>query len=286
MQRAVLLAVVVLGLGACSSTTFLYNRLDFILPWYLGRYVDLDAPQADWFDGRIEAVLAWHRCRELPRYVEILETLEADLETPASLEVLQARTDTLEDAWYRLRDPALEELLDLGARLDEEQIDEFLGSLRKRQAKYERKYLRRSEEEFREDATDNLQDLLSDYLGRLTAQQRAQVEETVAELTRSDSIWLDERRAWIDAMERLLRREEGWQDRIRATIYSWEDELDGDALAVYDRNTLLVQVMFVDVLNARSERQDRRLRRRLTDLREDLLLLHEDTPAGACPQLR
>ena len=30
-------------LGACSSTTFLYNRLDFLLPWYLGDYADLVA---------------------------------------------------------------------------------------------------------------------------------------------------------------------------------------------------------------------------------------------------
>jgi hypothetical protein len=29
-------------LSGCSSTTFFYNRLDFILPWYLDKYVDLN----------------------------------------------------------------------------------------------------------------------------------------------------------------------------------------------------------------------------------------------------
>ena len=37
-----LAAVLLCLLGACSSTTFVYNRLDSILPWYLDDYVDLN----------------------------------------------------------------------------------------------------------------------------------------------------------------------------------------------------------------------------------------------------
>ncbi len=265
-----LLLSLVLTLTGCSSTTFFYNRLDFILPWYLGRYVDLTSEQSDWFDGQVDDLLAWHRSEELPRYIAILESMEQDLDTTLTLERLQEQSDVLEEAWYRLRAPALEILLELGARLDDEQIDEFIVSLNKRQRKYERKYLRRSDEEFREDATDNIEDFLSDFMGRLTSDQRDRIERTVADLTRSDATWLKERAEWIAVMECLLERGPGWQNEIRTTIQEWEDELDADAMAIYDRNTLLVQELTVEMVNQRTERQDRRLRRRLASLREDL----------------
>ena len=262
--------VLLICLGGCSSTKFAYNRLDFLLPWYLGRYVDLDSEQADWFDTRIEGLLAWHRSEELPRYVAFLDALDRDLDRSVTLAQVQDYTDTLELAWYRVRDPGLEELLLLGERLTAEQIDGFIGELRKRQEKYERKYLDRSEEEFREDAADSLRDNLEDYLGRLSTAQEERVERTAGALARTDREWLDERAAWVDDMERLLRREPGWQAAIRRSILNWEAQLDEATLAVYDRNTLLVQELIVDIVNGRSERQDRRLRNRIEDLRDDL----------------
>lgn len=261
-----LLLVLVTG---CSSTTFFYNRLDFLIPWYLGRYVDLDGTQEAWFDERLVDLLAWHRREELPRYVEFLAQLEKDLDTTLTVELLATRSDQLEKAWYRLRDPALEALLVLGARLDDEQITDFIAALRKRQMKYERKYLERSEKEFREDAADNLSDMLEDYLGRLDRGQRETVDATARALLRSDATWLRERQDWITQMEQLLQRAPGWQKELRQTIVEWESALDADALALYDHNERLVMELVADTVNRRSERQDRRLRRRLSDLGED-----------------
>lgn len=272
-----LLFVAVVLLAGCSSTKFAYNRLDFILPWYLGRYVDLDAGQSDWFDTRIEALLARHRAEELPKYVAFLDALNTDLDRPVTLMQVQGYTDTLELAWYRVRDPGLEELLALGERLSHEQIDGFIDELRKRQEKYEKKYLDRSDEEFREDAQGNLRDMLEDYLGRLSDEQDRRVAKTAQALARTDSEWLEERAAWVDEMERLLAREPGWQEAIRRTIRNWESQLDETTLAVYDRNTQLVQELIVDVVNARTERQDRRLRNRIGELRDDFSDLHGET---------
>jgi hypothetical protein len=267
--RLLLPSLLAAALGGCSGTKFAYNRLDFLLPWYLGRYVDLSGEQADWLDVRIERLLAWHRAEELPRYVAFLDALQRDLDRPLTITQLRDYTDTLELAWYRIRDPGLEELLVLGERLTQEQLDGFIGELRKRQRKYERKYLQRSDEEFRDDAADNLRDMLEDYLGPLSTEQDERVRRTAATLARTDSEWLDERAAWVDEMERLLQREPGWQAAIRSTIRNWEAELDETTLAVYDRNTLLVQELIVAVVNERTESQDRRLRGRLRDLRDD-----------------
>jgi len=273
--RFPLLLTVFLFLGACSSTTFIYNRLGFLLPWYLERYVDLHRDQARALDEQLEPVLHWHRREELPKYIAFLDSLAVDLEEPLTLEQILVYADTFELAWYRVRDRGLDVLLTLGASLDEEQIDEFLRSLDKQQLKYERKYLDRSDEEYFEDAEDEILDSLEDYLGRLSPEQRAEAKRSARALERSDHVWLRERARWIDTLRQQLARAPGWQEEVRYSIVHWESDLDPDTMALYDRNTLRIQRLIQTVVNTRTEKQDRRLRRKLEGFREDLQLLIE-----------
>jgi hypothetical protein len=260
-------------LSGCSSTTFLYNRLDIILPWYLDRYVDLDREQSRAFDAQLEGLLEWHRREELERYAALLVDMEAELDGPLDLETIERYTVELESAWYRLRDRALSELLVLGAALSPAQIAEFAGALEKKQRKYERKYLDRDETEFRDDTYDNLRELHEDYLGRLEAPQRERLRLAADTLRRSDATWLRERAQWVGIITRELERAPGWQQRIRRIVKDWEAQLDPDTQRLYEHNTVTVQAAMVDVLNLRTPRQDERLRRKLTELREDFELL-------------
>ena len=66
IARRLLTALLVLLLTGCS-TTFLYNRLNIILPWYMGTYVDLDRQQRDYLDELLDPFLTWHREEELAR---------------------------------------------------------------------------------------------------------------------------------------------------------------------------------------------------------------------------
>jgi hypothetical protein len=259
--------------GCASGRQFFYNRLPTVLPWYLERYVDLDSAQETRFDEQLAELLAWHRSVELPRYVALIAELEIRLQSPLQAADIAAVSDDIEVAWYRLRDRALEELLVLGASLSEAQIDEFLEHLEKRQRKYQDKYLERSDDRFREDAADDLRDSLEDYLGRLQPAQRTMVDDAVARLRRSDSAWIEERRRWIDTLRRELEREAGWQVRIRQAVVGWEDTLDAGTAAIYDHNTAVIEGAIADVVDARSERQDERLRSELAALREDLAAL-------------
>jgi hypothetical protein len=263
-------------LAGCSSTTrFFYNRLNVVLPWYLERYVDLDRDQRGQFDVQLESLLSWHRREELPRYTLILDDALARLDGEFTAADVIELSEVAELAWYRIRDRALDELLVLGAQLSDAQIEEFLESLDKRQEKFERKYLPRDDEEFRDDAADNLRDTLEDYLGRLAPAQRVIVADTSAALIRSDALWLAERQRWIDMLRAELQREPGWQQRIRRQVLGWEHTLDEERDAAYEHNTLLVQEAVASIVDQRSEKQDRRLRRRLEDLRDDFQQLHE-----------
>ena len=93
--------LLLVSLGGCSSTTFLYNRLDFLIPWYMGDYVNLNRQQKKALDELLEPFLAWHREEELQRYVELLNQIEADLDDDITAEQVAAHAEQFVAAWER-----------------------------------------------------------------------------------------------------------------------------------------------------------------------------------------
>ena len=80
--RKYCLVFCLLLLGACSGTTFVYNRLDFVLPWYVDDYAELNSQQDVYLDELLAPFLTWHRNQELPAYIEIIDGIEGRLDQP------------------------------------------------------------------------------------------------------------------------------------------------------------------------------------------------------------
>ena len=270
VARKTVLAGVLLTLVGCSSTTFFYNRLNLIVPWYVGKYVDLTRDQKKFLDQQLEPFLYWHRSEELPLYLDILTEIEQALDGQVDGEQVAAIAGSFEEAWLRVEMRGLDWMLALGEQLSREQMEDFLATLREKQVEYEEEYLPRSEEEYREDAYENLEDGSQDFLGRLDWGQRSILEDAAQQLQRSDAIWLQERAKWIDRMEDILQREEGWQQAMRDALAHREETTSQEYLAVYEHNSQTIYAALAKLVNSRSEKQDKRLRKRLDDLREDI----------------
>jgi hypothetical protein len=273
MKKRVGLLLFFLLLAGCSSTTFVYNRLDFLLPWYLGDYVDLDRQQKKHLDQLLDPFLFWHRSEELPVYLAILDDARARLDNTVSAEDLAQLSAEVEAAWFRLEEEALDWLLDLGEQLSDQQMTEFLAELRAKQAEYEEEYLPRSGEEYREDARDNLRDNLQDYLGRLESEQSAILLLASEQLQRSDAAWLSERARWLDTLERILQRDSGWQQRLLAAIAARDENVSQEYNDTFSHNLGVIHGAVAEVLNSRTSKQDKRLKREIDGLREDLQTL-------------
>jgi len=267
--RLVLVMAVLLFLGACSSTTFIYNRLDFILPWYLDDYVDLNRDQKASLDASLKPFLHWHRVDELPRYVQILSEIEHDLDGTVTPGMVGKLFSEVEKAWLRLEDEALDWLFELGAGLSDEQIQEFLLVLQEQQLEYEEEYLDRSDEKYRQDSYDNFEDGLQDYMGRLDKSQRAVLHRASVDLQRMDAQWLHERAAWLVKLGVLLEREPGWQKELREQKATREENYSPQYREMYAHNLEVIQGAIASVISSRSDKQDRRLRKKLRNLKED-----------------
>jgi hypothetical protein len=262
-------------LGACSSTTFVYNRLDFLLPWYLGDYVDLDRSQKSYLDELLQPYLQWHRMEELPLYLELLDQIDESLNRTVEAQDIADLSLAFEEAWRRLEREGRKWVLDLGASLSDEQIAEFLQELENTQLEYEEKYLKRDEKTFRQDSYDSLSDSMQDYLGKLDATQKRVLKNTSDSMQRSDYAWLEERSLWLLKMEAILQREPGWQQRLSEAIDAREQNHSPAYRQVYEHNMMEIYIALAAVLNSRSEKQDRRLRKKLAGFREDLHTLIE-----------
>jgi hypothetical protein len=260
---------------ACSST-FLYNQLDWLIPWYLDDYVDLTRDQNTRFKARLEPLLHWHRSEELASYRPILDRIEADLDGQLTLEVIAGWAAELESAYERLEARWLPLALELGEELSEEQVEEFRTRLYKQQDKYEKKYLERSDEDYAEESYDNLADNIGDLIGRLSADQRLGLREAASQLRRFDTAWLEQRRRWLDTLSDILRREPGWQQAVRDALAN-RDAQRGEAYTeAYQYNQSVIFDAVAATLNGRTPKQDERLRRELQSFRKDIDTLISD----------
>ena len=277
LRRGVRLLVwccLLLTLTGCSATQFIYNRVDVLVRWYLDDYVSLDRDQRVQFDERLDIFLEWHRREELPEYVVLLDDALTILDNGVSLDATRDMADRIELAAVRFQDPFLELLLSTGKDLRQEQRVEFIDNMMAQQEEFEADRLARSDDEYREDLEKRFDKQLSRYMGPLTSVQTDRITVGVADMTRLDRFWLEDRRVWIEALsDILLQAEDDWPDQVRALIVGREEALLPAYRQGIDHNGEVILQLSRDVLISRTDKQDRKLRGKLLALRDDLAAL-------------
>lgn len=266
-------SILLLCLVAGCGSTFTYNHLDRLIPWYVDGYVDLSRDQRVILRGQLEPLLQWHREEELARYVEILNRIENDLSRSVTAADVQGWIDEIMAAVQRTEQSMLALALDFGATMSDAQMAEFVASLWQRQLEYEEEFLGRSDERYRQDSYEALSGLLERFVGPLQPAQKRRLRSAAADLVRFDSAWLADRARWLRQLEPLLQRESGWQEAVQAAYHARrEDRLPGyrDSLR---HNLEVVNPAVAEVLNQLSDRQRARLARELEKLRLRLLRL-------------
>ncbi|MFK7975344.1 MAG: DUF6279 family lipoprotein [Halioglobus sp.] len=257
-------------LGACSSTSFVYNRLDTLLPWYLDDYAQLNRDQEKHLDELLVPFLQWHRREELPRYVVLIDELQTTLESPVSTDDLEMVVESFRLAWLRMESEGLDWMLSLGDTLSDDQVAEFIAALREKHEESSKKLLKRDDDVYEEENYENFRDNATDYVGRLSKTQRRALEAASENLQRADALWLEEQSLWIDQLETLMTREAGWQARVREAVAARPQNAPAPYQAVIENNTTVIQKAVADLLNSLTEKQSKHLAKKLSKLRNDL----------------
>lgn len=260
-----------LVLAGCSANRLLYNRADTFIRWAADDYVVLTRDQQAAFDSRLDGFLSWHRSEELPHYRDFIVNALATLEEGVTLEEAVVISEEIDLAADRFQARFIELLLATGEDLSDEQIQAFLGALDENQAEYAKERLVRDEETYYADSAKTMTDLVKRLMGRLNAEQKDEIQARSKQLMRLDRLWHDDRARWGSELRRLLEtKSPGWQDEVRKLGETRSEVRIPDYVAGIEHNGEVILSLLVDVINSRTDRQDRRMRRFLKGLIDDI----------------
>lgn len=252
-----------LSLSACTASVT-YRFADWVIAWEVDKYIEWNDDQQPVFDNAVAGLLQWHKREQLPEYQRWLKDLQSLLVaplTPVTLRPLLEQTAIFWRAAMKQVTPVAVELL---ASLTDEQAAAFVSSLR---------------ESYREDvdkyagdtATDRLErtnDFIKNWLGSLDKKQRVKLGQAVPLRAESTSLWLENRRQWIDTLERALaiRREDGFSGEIERLLVDSETFWSDEYRAATENNLAWGIQLAVDLQPTLSVKQQRKLTKKVNDL--------------------
>ena len=170
--RISMLFALVLVLNGCA-VKFVYNQLDWLIPWYLDDYMEMEGDQEALFENRLQAYLAWHRSTQLPLYAEFLEEVATRAEKQLNeqdIQFIQTQTETLADAMIRRLIP---DMVDVFATASDEQIAELFEKFEDDNAIFRKDYIEAGEEVQRKQRQKEVLRYAQRWTGKLNKSQVA-----------------------------------------------------------------------------------------------------------------
>jgi hypothetical protein len=269
-RRVVALMFALVFLSSCSNT-FVYNQLDWLIPWYVDDYVDLTKGQKQSLKQQLKPLLQWHRKEELVLYLELLDRIERDLAAPLDSAMIQSWVNEGELAGERLEQHMLPLAFELGEQLSDVQMEEFLHNLWEHQEEMEEEYLDRDEQTYVDENRESIEENLQDLFGKLTAEQELVVDSAALSMMRFDDVWLAERKTWLELLQQVLsERQTGWQQVIIDAMADRQRRQDPQYRVAYLHNQQVIMQAIATVLNSRTEKQTALLQRELDEVRRSL----------------
>ena len=268
ITKKILLFSLVFLVG-CSSTTFIYNRIDFLLPWYLESYVDLNQEQRKNLNELLEPFFEWHREEELSNYAEIIGDLELLLDEKIELSSIESITYDVEQAWFRIEDEMILWAIPMARDLSQEQIDEFLQTMQTKTLQSEKKYLVRNLQTYQNDNYKRIRKNLRRFIGGMNKDQLDLINVASKEMIRVDGQWINNRKALIENLKLILKRDDGWEVALKNITHK-DDLVSDNYRKTYSHNIKVNERLFVEILNSRTEKQDKKLRSMLLRYKTDI----------------
>lgn len=278
-MKKLIVILLTLLMTACSSQ-FAYNNLDWLIHWYLDDYIDLTKPQKTQFDEQFAIWHQWHREQELQIYVAHLQEVKAQLSNrELSPQMIQAHFEQARGHWERLRQQITPDIARLSEALNKEQVEKLFAELEEKNSEAEQERLAMEEQELQALFEEQYNDRLRDYFGRLTDAQQALVAEAAKEVKSNRIEWIIyKRNVQQNAKQLLLRKDSNpnFVNDFTALLQNPEQYQHALYVENMQHNRQVFSQLLFDVVNTLSDKQMRRLVRKIDGYIEDFTELAED----------
>ena len=251
-------------LHSCSSS-YVYDRLNWMVHWYVDDYVALDTNQKKSFNQRFDQFQEWHREQELKRYQQEFEELRAQLQkselsrTEIGNNVAVYRDKTL-GFWHSLVAEAEPHLLALAQELSPRQKQVLTRNIeRDVRKRYSRKQGMNSSQ-WQAEQVRRLEKSLQPWFGSLTQEQDRKVRAWSAGLKNLDKKNFEVRLSVIAEVDALLQEPDKVGTGRLAQLISNPDLLRSqEHLQLVTENRLMTEQLITEMIATRTRQQEARM---------------------------
>ncbi len=273
VKTLLLLLCLSLLVTACSRIGLAYRNLDWLLPWRLNDYLNLDRQQQAWLRPRLQAHLQWHCSAELPRYIDWLHSSESVLvqAQPDSAQLLE-QFALFDGALKRISVEITPTAIELLQGLSEQQVDEFYAALDEDNLEDRQDFLDPPLAIQISERSERMQERLRPWLGRLNNAQTAHIAAWANGLGEQNRLWLENRQRWQTQLRNVLAERDSadFAEQLTRLLQQRESFYSEEYRASYGRSRQALARLFSQLLSSSDEAQRERLAQRLRDLRRDL----------------
>ena len=212
---------------------FAYENADAYARWKIASYVDLDEPEAEELDARVEAFHAWHRKNALPKYAALAGEAAQRFGDGVSRQDLAWSYDSVRAQARESLRKAAELAAPVLDRLTPAQIAQIERRLAEENRRFYRDHLRGPERERRGKRAKALVNRLEDWVGKLTPAQLQRVRDYADRAPIADELRDRDRKRLQGDVLAILRAREA-QKRLPERLAHWEHGREPAYVAALD----------------------------------------------------
>ena len=168
--KLIAITLTLMLLTACS-TRWVYNQLDWLIPWYLDDYVSINEFQEPEFSAALDDLLHWHRTTQLTLYRQELQAIKASINEPFDNDKFEGHYQAFNGFIEATFNQVGKTFSPLITKMTEQQKIELLENLAEKNAEYAEKNIEIGEQAYRQKTLERIQDFMQDALGELSEQQ-------------------------------------------------------------------------------------------------------------------
>lgn len=273
VKTLLLLLCLSLLISACSRAGLAYRNLDWLVPWRLNDYLNLDSQQQAWLKPRLQTHLQWHCSAELPRYIDWLQTTESILAKPQpdSAQLLEQFAQ-FDAALNRISVEITPTAIELLQGLSEQQVRELYAAMDEDNLEDRQDFLDPPLATQISERQTRMQERLRPWLGRLNTAQTEHIATWANSLGEQNRLWLENRQLWQAELRKVVAERDSadFAERVTRLLQQRKSFYSDEYRASYGRSRQALATLFSQLLSNSDEAQRERLSHRLRDLRRDL----------------
>jgi len=212
MKKYTFIGLILIFIVSCSTIKLGYNNADWILPWMVDNYFELDEKQEEFVEERIAYHLEWHRYNELQRYTNFIDEAAPKIVDGLTPDEYDWIINEIRTSYAQIIERILPDATDLLLSLSTAQINLLEEKINeKNKGRSERQ--QKTAEEKLEKRQKRIIEKMEDWFGVLSSDQQEKIM-TMALLIPDNSVMYHEERLRRQKFFLLLLKEKPPKDEF------------------------------------------------------------------------